>query len=132
MWCSTGAARGSGVHCGQSMPEFWYRAPDLNAGADSPPGREARLMRDDVVEASVVLGHPPDVVWQIVGAPDWYSRFVPEIVGFDMLAQARQGRGPRGTLRVNPPGGNLIEVPVQAVVYRAGQHVVWSAEPDDG
>ena len=89
-------------------------------------------MRDDVVEASAEIGHPPDAVWRIVGAPDWYSRFVPEIGGFDMLAQARQGRGPRGTLRITPARGQLIEVPVQAVVYRAGQHVVWSAEPDNG
>ncbi len=89
-------------------------------------------MRDDVVEARVVLGHPPDVVWQIVRAPDWYSRFVPEIAGFEMLAQARQGRGPRGMLRVTPANGNVIEVSIQAVVYRAEEHVVWCAVPDDG
>ena len=89
-------------------------------------------MGDDVVEASAEIGHPPDVVWRIVGAPDWYSRFVPEIGGFDMLAQARQGRGPRGTLRITLARGQLIELPVQAVVYRAGQHVVWCAEPDNG
>src|SRR5258708_7400023 len=47
-------------------------------------------MREDVVEASVEIGHPPDVVWRIVGAPDWYSRFVPGISGFDMLARAGQ------------------------------------------
>ena len=89
-------------------------------------------MRDDVVEASVLLGQPPDVVWRVIGAPGWYSRFVPQIAGFDMLAQAGYGRGPRGTLRFTPARGQLIEVPVQAVVYRPGQHIVWCAVPDDG
>jgi acyl-CoA synthetase (AMP-forming)/AMP-acid ligase II len=89
-------------------------------------------MRDDVVEASAVVGHPPDVVWQIVGSPEWYSRFVPEISGFDVVMPAGRGRGPRGMLRIAPERGELIETPVQAVVYRHGEHVVWCGVPDEG
>ncbi len=89
-------------------------------------------MRDDVVEASVVLSHPPEVVWRIAGAPDWYSRFVPAISGFEMLAQAGNGRGPRGTLRVTRERGDVLEVPVQTVVYRTAEQVVWCGVPDDG
>jgi len=89
-------------------------------------------MRDDVVEASAVLEHPPDDVWQIVGAPEWYSRFAPEISGCEILEQAGRGRGPRCLLRITPARGPMIEVQVQAVVYRPGEHVVWCAVPDEG
>jgi acyl-CoA synthetase (AMP-forming)/AMP-acid ligase II len=89
-------------------------------------------MRDDVVEASAVLEHAPDEVWQVVGAPEWYSRFVPEISGCEIVEQAGRGRGPRCVLRLTPAGGSLVEVTVQAVVYRPGEHVVWCAVPDEG
>jgi acyl-CoA synthetase (AMP-forming)/AMP-acid ligase II len=89
-------------------------------------------MRDDVVEASAVVGHTPDVVWQIVGSPEWYSRFVPEISGCEIVEPASRGRGPRGVIRIVPERGRVLETQVQAVVYRPGEHVVWCGVPDDG
>jgi acyl-CoA synthetase (AMP-forming)/AMP-acid ligase II len=89
-------------------------------------------MRDDVVEASAVVGHTPDVVWQIVGSPEWYSRFVPEISGCEIVEPAARGRGPRGVIRIVPERGRVLETQVQAVVYRPGEHVVWCGVPDEG
>ncbi|WP_285479831.1 AMP-binding protein [Amycolatopsis sp. NBRC 101858] len=89
-------------------------------------------MRDDVVEASAVVGHTPDVVWQIVGSPEWYSRFVPEISGCEIHEHAARGRGPRGVIRIAPERGRMMEAQVQAVVYRPGEHVVWCGVPDEG
>ena len=89
-------------------------------------------MRDDVVEASAVVGHTPDVVWQIVGSPEWYSRFVPEIAGCEIVEHAARGRGPRGVIRIAPERGPIMEAQVQAVVYRPGEHVVWCGVPDEG
>lgn len=89
-------------------------------------------MRDDVVEASAVVGHTPDVVWQIVGSPEWYSRFVPEISGCEIHEPAARGRGPKGVIRIAPERGRMMEAQVQAVVYRPGEHVVWCGVPDEG
>jgi acyl-CoA synthetase (AMP-forming)/AMP-acid ligase II/uncharacterized protein YndB with AHSA1/START domain len=89
-------------------------------------------MRDDVVEASAVVGHTPDVVWQIVGSPEWYSRFVPEIAGCEITEHAARGRGPKGVIRIVPERGRMMEAQVQAVVYRPGEHVVWCGVPDEG
>ncbi|MBE1492979.1 acyl-CoA synthetase (AMP-forming)/AMP-acid ligase II [Amycolatopsis lexingtonensis] len=89
-------------------------------------------MRDDVVEASAVVGHTPDVVWQIVGSPEWYARFVPEISWCEVQEPASRGRGPKGVIRIVPERGPMLEAQVQAVVYRPGEHVVWCGVPDDG
>jgi acyl-CoA synthetase (AMP-forming)/AMP-acid ligase II len=89
-------------------------------------------MRDDVVEASAVIGHSPDVVWQIVGSPEWYSRFVPEISWCEVQEPAGRGRGPRGMVRIVPERGPMFQTQMQAVVYRPGEHVVWCGIPDEG
>ncbi|MDQ7803653.1 AMP-binding protein [Amycolatopsis sp. A133] len=89
-------------------------------------------MRDDVVEASAVVGHTPDVVWQIVGSPEWYSRFVPEISWCEIQEPAGRGRGPKGVIRIVPARGPMLETQMQAVVYRPGEHVVWCGVPDEG
>ncbi|HEY3469454.1 MAG TPA: AMP-binding protein [Amycolatopsis sp.] len=89
-------------------------------------------MRDDVVEASAVVGHTPDVVWQIVGSPEWYSRFVPEISWCEVQEPAGRGRGPKAVVRIVPERGPMFEAQVQAVVYRPGEHVVWCGIPDEG
>ncbi|OXM60289.1 AMP-binding protein [Amycolatopsis vastitatis] len=89
-------------------------------------------MRDDVVEASAVIGHSPDVVWQIVGSPEWYSRFVPEISWCEVQEPAARGRGPKGMVRIVPERGPMLQTQMQAVVYRPGEHVVWCGVPDEG
>ncbi|MEU5266555.1 AMP-binding protein [Amycolatopsis sp. NPDC021455] len=89
-------------------------------------------MRDDVVEASAVIGHSPDVVWQIVGSPEWYSRFVPEISWCEIQEPASRGRGPKGMIRIVPERGPMFQTQMQAVVYRPGEHVVWCGIPDEG
>ncbi|MEQ0564986.1 AMP-binding protein [Amycolatopsis sp. NEAU-NG30] len=89
-------------------------------------------MRDDVVEASAVVGHSPEVVWQIVGSPEWYSRFVPEISWCEIHEPATRGRGPKGLIRIAPERGPMLETRIQAVVYRPGEHVVWCGIPDEG
>ncbi|MEV6879336.1 AMP-binding protein [Amycolatopsis sp. NPDC051128] len=89
-------------------------------------------MRDDVTEASAVVGHTPDLVWQIVGSPEWYSRFVPEISWCEIQEPASRGRGPKGLIRIVPERGPMLETQVQAVVYRPGEHVVWCGVPDEG
>ncbi|MBB4684310.1 AMP-binding protein [Amycolatopsis jiangsuensis] len=88
-------------------------------------------MRDDVVEASAVIGHPPGQVWQIVGAPELYPRFVPEISWCEVTQAAERGRGPRCLVRLAPDRDTFVEGTVHAAVYRPGEHVVWCGLPDE-
>ncbi|MDT7725449.1 MAG: hypothetical protein QOI21_2025 [Actinomycetota bacterium] len=87
-------------------------------------------MRDDVVEARSILEHTPDRIWEVIGAPELYPRFVPEISWCEVTEPAERGRGPRCLLRVCPQREVLIEERVHAVVYRSGEHVVWCGESD--
>ncbi|WP_410631514.1 AMP-binding protein [Amycolatopsis sp. cmx-4-83] len=89
-------------------------------------------MRDDVIEASAVVGHPPEVVWQIVGSPEWYPCFVPEISWCEIEERATRGRGPKGVIRLVPEGLPVRDKQIQAVVYRPGEHIVWCSVPEDG
>jgi acyl-CoA synthetase (AMP-forming)/AMP-acid ligase II/uncharacterized protein YndB with AHSA1/START domain len=84
-------------------------------------------MRDDLVEARCVLPFPPARVWEIVGNPGLYSRFVPEISWCEVLEKTehRRGRGPRCHIKISPDGELLIEENIHAVVYRPGEHIVW-------
>ncbi|WP_344854333.1 AMP-binding protein [Amycolatopsis ultiminotia] len=88
-------------------------------------------MRDDVVEATSVIGHPPGQVWQIVGTPELYPRFVPAISWCEVTEAAVRGRGPRCLVRLAPDENTLVEGTVHAVVYRPGEHVVWCGLPDE-
>ena len=87
-------------------------------------------MRDDVIEARSILEHTPDRIWEVIGVPELYPRFVPEISWCEVIEPADRGRGPRCLLRVCPRRDVLIEEHIHAVVYRAGQHVVWCGESD--
>jgi acyl-CoA synthetase (AMP-forming)/AMP-acid ligase II len=87
-------------------------------------------MRDDVIEARSVLEHPADRVWELVGDPALYSRFVPEISWCEVVEPAERGRGPRCLIRVCPQDDVLIEEYIDAVVYRTGEQVVWCGVRD--
>lgn len=88
-------------------------------------------MRDDVVEARAVIDHPADRVWQVIGNPELYPRFVPEVSWWQLTEPAQPGRGPRGLVRISPQRGVLVEHRVQAVVYRSGEHIVWCGVDDE-
>ncbi|MET9263996.1 AMP-binding protein [Amycolatopsis sp. NPDC004079] len=88
-------------------------------------------MRDDVVEASAVVGHSPEQVWQIVGTPELYPRFVPAISWCEVTVPAERGRGPHCLIRLAPDRETMVEGTVHAAVYRPGEHVVWCGLPDE-
>ncbi|WP_297551529.1 AMP-binding protein [Amycolatopsis sp.] len=85
-------------------------------------------MRDEVVEASAVIDHSPSRVWEIVGTPELYSRFVPVISWCQVVEPVERGRGPRCLIRLTPQRGALTQARIHAGVYRAGAHVVWSGD----
>jgi acyl-CoA synthetase (AMP-forming)/AMP-acid ligase II/uncharacterized protein YndB with AHSA1/START domain len=88
-------------------------------------------MRDDVQETSAILDHPPTEVWRVLGTPELYSRFVPEVSWCEIVDQADVGRGPRCLVRVCPDRGTVVTDHIDAIVYRPGQHIVWCVAGDD-
>ncbi|HKN96537.1 MAG TPA: AMP-binding protein [Pseudonocardiaceae bacterium] len=82
-------------------------------------------MRDDVQETSAILDHPPEQVWRVLGTPELYSRFVPEISWCEVIEKNEVGRGPRCLVRVCPDRGTVITDHIDALVYRPGEHIVW-------
>jgi acyl-CoA synthetase (AMP-forming)/AMP-acid ligase II/uncharacterized protein YndB with AHSA1/START domain len=88
-------------------------------------------MRDDVQETSAILDQPPDEVWRVIGTPELYSRFVPEVACCEIIEQADVGRGPQCLVRVCPERDTVFTLRMDAVVYRPGQHIVWCVVDDD-
>ena len=87
-------------------------------------------MRDDVVTARSVFDFSPDQLWQVVGNPEMYSRFVPRISGCDVVEPAEAGHGPTCLLRMCPQRGVLVTERVEAMVYRPRENVVWCSVSD--
>jgi acyl-CoA synthetase (AMP-forming)/AMP-acid ligase II len=83
-------------------------------------------MHDDVIEAREVLQHSPERVWQVVGTPELYPRFVPEISWCERIDQPRRGIGPRCLIRICPRRGEVFEEQIDAVVHRPAELLVWS------
>ncbi|MGK4594117.1 AMP-binding protein [Amycolatopsis sp. w19] len=89
-------------------------------------------MRDDVVQASSILGHSPGQVWEVIGDPESYSRFVAEISWCEIQRPAERGRGPKCLVRLEPRPGTLVVGEIEARVWRPGEHVVWCGVENDG
>ena len=87
-------------------------------------------MRDDVVTARSVFDFSPDQLWQVVGNPEMYSRFLPRISGCDVIEPAAAGHGPTCLLRICPQRGVLVEERIEAMVYRPRENVVWCSVSD--
>jgi acyl-CoA synthetase (AMP-forming)/AMP-acid ligase II len=87
-------------------------------------------MRDDVVTARSVFDYSPQQLWQVVGAPEMYSRFIPQISWCEVIEPAEAGRGPRALLRICPQRGVLVEEHITALVYRPRVNVVWCSTRD--
>ena len=87
-------------------------------------------MRDDVVTARSVFDFSADQLWQVVGAPEMYSRFVPEISWCEVIEPAEAGHGPTCLLRISPQRGDLVEERIEAMVYRPRENVVWTSVTD--
>jgi acyl-CoA synthetase (AMP-forming)/AMP-acid ligase II/uncharacterized protein YndB with AHSA1/START domain len=88
-------------------------------------------MRDDVQETSAILDHPPEQVWRVLGTPELYSRFVPEVSWCEVIENNEVGRGPRCMVRVCPDKNTVVTDHIDALVYRPGEHIVWCVVGDD-
>ncbi|WP_026425565.1 AMP-binding protein [Actinokineospora inagensis] len=79
-------------------------------------------MPDELVEVRLHLDHAPDKVWDVLGEPALYSRFVREIACAEREPQ-RAGRA-RYRVRFSVAGGEPVQDRVEVLVNRPGEHLV--------
>src|SRR5690242_2312364 len=87
-------------------------------------------MRDEILEASSTVDHPPDHVWRVAGSQELYSRFVPEISWCEVLHPADNGGGQRCLILVNQQRDTVVAERIDAVVHRHAEHIVWTVADD--
>ncbi|MEV4317279.1 AMP-binding protein [Actinocrispum sp. NPDC049592] len=77
-------------------------------------------MRSEYVEERTVVSHPPSTVWEVIGDPELYPRFVRGLTWVERITPQR-GRGARYLLRVE------VEDEVEVLIYRDDEHLTWSS-----
>ncbi|WP_018680853.1 AMP-binding protein [Actinokineospora enzanensis] len=82
-------------------------------------------MPTELVEVQQVLDHAPDKVWEVLGDPGLYPRFVREIASAERVGgPARPGRGPVYRVRFSPRRGDPVADQVEVLVSRPAEHLV--------
>jgi uncharacterized protein YndB with AHSA1/START domain len=84
-------------------------------------------MRTELIEARATVPFPRERVWQIIGSPELYSRFVHGISSCDQLSPDGRRSGAQYRVRMSLDETNLIEQDIQALIYRKNEQIVWSS-----
>jgi acyl-CoA synthetase (AMP-forming)/AMP-acid ligase II/uncharacterized protein YndB with AHSA1/START domain len=77
-------------------------------------------MRSEYVEVRTVVRHPPARVWEVVGDPELYPRYVRGLSWSERVTP-HWGRGARYLLRVER------DDEIEILIYRRDEHLVWSS-----
>ncbi|TCO46543.1 AMP-binding protein [Actinocrispum wychmicini] len=77
-------------------------------------------MRSECFEVRTVVSHPPSTVWEVIGEPELYPRYVRGLAWCERVTTHR-GRGSRYLLRVDR------DDEVEVLIYRRDEHIVWSS-----
>lgn len=83
-------------------------------------------MRMDPIEVRAVIDHPPDRVWQVVGNPELYPRFIRGFSWCERVHETRKAKGARFALRLSLDGESIYTDEVEIVIYRDNEQLVWS------
>jgi acyl-CoA synthetase (AMP-forming)/AMP-acid ligase II/uncharacterized protein YndB with AHSA1/START domain len=83
-------------------------------------------MRMDPIEVRAMIDHPPDRVWQVLGNPELYPRFIRGISWCERVHATRKGKGARYALRLSLDGESIYTDEIEIVIYRDNEQMVWS------
>jgi acyl-CoA synthetase (AMP-forming)/AMP-acid ligase II/uncharacterized protein YndB with AHSA1/START domain len=81
-------------------------------------------MSTELVEVVKVLAHPPDEVWEVLGDPALYPRFVREVTWAEQVGAETAGAGARYGVRFAMDGAAPTQDEVEILVHRPGEHLV--------
>ncbi|OLR93751.1 AMP-binding protein [Actinokineospora bangkokensis] len=79
-------------------------------------------MATELVEVEQVLGHTPQRVWELVGDPALYPRFVREVAAVER--STTPARNPRYRVRFSVAGHRPVPDEVEVLVGRPAEHLV--------
>ncbi|GLW94991.1 AMP-binding protein [Actinokineospora globicatena] len=79
-------------------------------------------MPSELVEVRQVVGHPPERVWEVLGDPALYPRFVREIACAER--EPTSAGKARYRVRFSVAGGEPVHDRVEVLVNRPGEHLV--------
>ncbi|EWC62004.1 Long-chain-fatty-acid--CoA ligase [Actinokineospora spheciospongiae] len=79
-------------------------------------------MPTELVEVEQVLGHAPEQVWELIGDPALYSRYVREVATAERVAA--HTRNPRYRVRFSVRGRPPVPDEVEVLVSRPREHLV--------
>ncbi|HEU5473810.1 MAG TPA: AMP-binding protein [Actinophytocola sp.] len=81
-------------------------------------------MSTELVEVVTVIAHTPAEVWQVVGDPGLYPRFVREVTWAERTGQGPMASGARYRMRFSLNGANTGHDEIEVLVYRPAEHLV--------
>jgi acyl-CoA synthetase (AMP-forming)/AMP-acid ligase II len=82
-------------------------------------------MSTELVEVAKVVAHAPEQVWQVIGDPALYPRFVREMAWSERVGQAGTvGSGARYRVRFSVDGAGPVEDEIEILVHRPHEHLV--------
>src|SRR2546430_8496379 len=81
-------------------------------------------MSTDLVEVAKVLPHAPEQVWQVLGDPELYPRFVREVAWSERVGHNTNGSGARYRMRFTVDGAQAVTDEVEVLVHRPAEHLV--------
>ncbi|WP_424186456.1 AMP-binding protein [Actinokineospora sp. G85] len=79
-------------------------------------------MSTELVEVEQILGHTPDKVWELIGEPTLYPRYIREVAAVERVNGGT--RNPRFRTRFSLGGGPPVLDDVEVLVSRPGEHLV--------
>jgi acyl-CoA synthetase (AMP-forming)/AMP-acid ligase II/uncharacterized protein YndB with AHSA1/START domain len=81
-------------------------------------------MSTELVEVAKVLAHTPEQVWQVLGEPELYPRFIRELAWSERVGHNPNGTGSRYRVRFSIDGSPPSEDEIEVLVHRPAEHLV--------
>lgn len=88
-------------------------------------------MRGDLIEAQIVLPHPPRRVWEVLADPELYPRFIRDLTWCRHLGGG-QRKGARYEVRLCAEGDRVVSAIWEIRDYRPGQRLALAGGGRDG
>jgi acyl-CoA synthetase (AMP-forming)/AMP-acid ligase II/uncharacterized protein YndB with AHSA1/START domain len=81
-------------------------------------------MSTELVEVTKILAHGPEQVWQVLGDPELYPRFVREVAWSERVGHLPIGSGARYRVRFSIDGSAPLQDEIEILVHRPAEHLV--------
>jgi acyl-CoA synthetase (AMP-forming)/AMP-acid ligase II len=88
-------------------------------------------MQSECIELHGVISHARSRVWDVVGVPELYPRFVRGVSHWERLDSHEGAQELRYAVRARLDDGAVLRDEVRALVYRRGEQALWTSVLDE-